>query len=37
MNIRVDDAGVRIKEGEQISIGGNEYYRQACGRCFYAE
>ena len=20
----------------QVSIGGNERYRQACGRCFYA-
>ena len=37
MNIRVDDDGVRIKEGAQVSIGGNEHYRQACGRCFYAE
>lgn len=37
MNIRVDDNGKRIKEGEQISIGGNESYRQACGRCFYSE
>lgn len=37
MNIRVDAQGKRIKEGEQISIGGNESYRQACGRCFYAE
>ncbi|MES2318351.1 MAG: thymidine kinase [Pseudomonadota bacterium] len=36
MNIRVDDDGKRIKEGEQVSIGGNERYRQACGRCFYA-
>ncbi|MBA5606745.1 thymidine kinase [Duganella sp. FT3S] len=36
MNIRVDEQGKRIKEGEQISIGGNESYRQACGRCFYA-
>ncbi len=36
MNIRVDENGVRIKEGEQVSIGGNEAYRQACGRCFYA-
>jgi thymidine kinase len=36
MNIRVDDDGRRIKEGEQVSIGGNERYRQACGRCFYA-
>jgi thymidine kinase len=37
MNIRVDEHGKRIKEGEQISIGGNESYRQACGRCFYSE
>jgi thymidine kinase len=36
MNIRVDAQGRRIKEGERVSIGGNESYRQACGRCFYA-
>jgi len=36
MNIRVDAQGRRIREGEQVSIGGNESYRQACGRCFYA-
>ena len=36
MNVRVDEHGKRIKEGEQVSIGGNERYRQACGRCFYA-
>jgi thymidine kinase len=36
MNVRVDEHGKRIKEGEQVSIGGNEAYRQACGRCFYA-
>lgn len=35
MNIRVDTEGRRIREGEQVSIGGNESYRQACGRCFY--
>ncbi|MFB9240168.1 thymidine kinase [Massilia antarctica] len=35
MNIRVDGQGKRIREGEQVSIGGNEQYRQACGRCFY--
>jgi thymidine kinase len=35
MNIRVDQNGQRIQEGEQVSIGGNERYRQACGRCFY--
>lgn len=37
MNIRVDEFGNRLKSGEQIKIGGNEQYRQACGRCFYAE
>ena len=36
MNVRVDTNGKRIREGEQVSIGGNESYRQACGRCFYA-
>jgi thymidine kinase len=36
MNVRVDDQGRRIREGEQVSIGGNESYLQACGRCFYA-
>jgi thymidine kinase len=36
MNVRVDAQGRRMKEGEQVSIGGNESYRQACGRCFYA-
>jgi thymidine kinase len=36
MNVRVDEQGERIREGEQVSIGGNESYRQACGRCFYA-
>jgi thymidine kinase len=36
MNVRVDAAGRRIRDGEQISIGGNESYRQACGRCFYS-
>ena len=35
--VRVDGAGRRIREGEQVSIGGNESYRQACGRCFYAQ
>ena len=36
MNVRIDGEGKRIREGEQVSIGGNESYRQACGRCFYA-
>ncbi|PWF47701.1 thymidine kinase [Massilia glaciei] len=36
MNIRVDAQRRRIRQGEQVSIGGNERYFQACGRCFYA-
>lgn len=36
MNIRVDDQGKRIREGEQVAIGGNERYRHVCGRCFYS-
>jgi thymidine kinase len=36
MNVRVDEHGQRIREGGQVSIGGNERYRQACGRCFYS-
>jgi thymidine kinase len=35
MNVRVDAAGRRVREGEQVSIGGNDSYRQTCGRCFY--
>ena len=35
MNVRIDASGRRIREGEQVSICGNERYRQACGRCFY--
>ena len=37
MNVRVNASGQRVKEGEQISIGGNESYRQTCGRCFYTD
>jgi thymidine kinase len=37
MNVRVDAQGRRIREGEQVSIGGNESYRQACARCFYMQ
>jgi thymidine kinase len=35
MNVRVDDAGHRITEGEQIAIDGTVRYVQTCGRCFY--
>ena len=36
MNVRVDQDGQRIREGEQVSIGGNDCYRQVCARCFYS-
>ena len=35
MNMRLDSAGFRTTEGEQVQIGGNESYRAACPRCFY--
>ena len=35
MNVRVDDNGQRVREGEQVVIGGNDRYHQACARCFY--
>ena len=35
MNLRVDDNGRRVKEGEQVVIGGNERYRAVCPSCFY--
>ena len=34
-NLRVDAQGRRVKEGDQIMIGGNESYRAVCPRCFY--
>lgn len=35
MNIRVGADGNRVREGDQIEIGGNARYRSVCGRCFY--
>lgn len=35
MNIRLDENGERIKEGEQVLIAGNSRYRQVCAKCFY--
>ena len=35
MNIRIDAAGRRVREGEQVLIGGNERYRAVCPACFY--
>ena len=37
MNLRVDDQGRRVKEGEQVVIGGNERYRAVCPSCFYQD
>ena len=35
MNMRVDDNGSKVVEGDQVEIGGNSRYRSACPRCFY--
>jgi thymidine kinase len=35
MNVRIDDRGERITEGEQVAIEGSVRYIQTCGRCFY--
>jgi thymidine kinase len=37
MNIRIDADGRRVKEGEQVEIGGNDRYRAVCPSCFYAD
>lgn len=37
MNIRTDEQGRRVREGEQILIGGNSRYRQVCAKCFYRD
>ena len=36
MNIRTSDTGLRLLEGAQVEIGGNNRYQQVCARCFYA-
>ena len=35
MNMRVDAHGAMVVDGAQVEIGGNDRYRQVCGRCFY--
>lgn len=37
MNIRTDEKGNRVKEGDQVQIGGNSRYRQVCANCFYKD
>ena len=36
LNMRIDDRGRRVDEGEQVVIGGNERYRAVCPSCFYS-
>jgi thymidine kinase len=37
MNMRLDAHGQRVREGEQVVIGGNESYRAVCPSCFYSD
>lgn len=37
MNLRIDEQGRRVKDGEQVLIGGNDRYRAVCPSCFYSE
>lgn len=36
MNMRVDGAGNRLREGPQVQIG-DALYKQACAKCFYQD
>jgi thymidine kinase len=36
MNLRIDEQGRRVKDGEQVLIGGNDRYRAVCPSCFYS-
>jgi thymidine kinase len=37
MNLRIDAEGRRVKDGEQVLIGGNDRYRAVCPTCFYSD
>lgn len=37
LNLRIDDRGQRVREGEQVFIGGNERYRAICPACYYKD
>jgi thymidine kinase len=37
LNLRIDARGQRVREGEQVFIGGNERYRAICPSCFYKD
>ena len=34
MNIRIDELGNRLYEGEQVEVGGNERYTAVCRKCY---
>lgn len=36
-NMRLDAEGRRVREGEQVVIGGNERYRAVCPSCYYQD
>lgn len=35
MNLRIDENGCVVREGEQVQVGGNESYIATCRSCFY--
>ena len=37
MNIRIDEQGRRVREGEQVLIGAEAHYDTVCGGCFYKD
>lgn len=37
LNLRIDARGQRVREGEQVFIGGNDRYRAICPSCFYKD
>lgn len=37
LNIRLDEKGFKVQQGDQILIGGNSLYRSVCGCCFYKD
>jgi thymidine kinase len=36
-NLRIDANGQRVREGEQVFIGGNDRYRAICPACYYQD
>jgi thymidine kinase len=37
INMRIDERGRRVTQGEQVLIGGNDRYRAVCPSCFYSD